>query len=558
MISNLKIRNYALIENLEIGFRSGYITITGETGAGKSILMGALSLILGQRADSTVLLKKDAKCIVEGQFRVGRQHKEFFDQNDLDYDEDTFVRREILPGGKSRAFINDTPVNLQVLRELGDQLVDIHSQHQSLQLSDHIYQLNVVDYVAGHGSALNSYRQTYALYLEAKAALRLQKEEIDKISGELDFYQFQFDELSAARLKPGELEELEQEMQQLEHAEEIKLSLTGAGEALAGEGQALNLLNEALQLQKKIRAVHAPSGEFAERLQSVYIELKDIAAEMATVADKISYDPEKLQELKDRIDLLHSLLQKHRMKEVGELLELQESLNDKITAITFSDEHLKKLQKEAEQLRGQLVEMAGKLHTARAKTGTFIEKEVSAQLAQLGIPNATFRVRVDQTEVPDRNGMNDIRFLFSANKQAPPEEISKVASGGEVSRLMLTIKSLLSDFKGLPTLIFDEIDAGVSGEIAEKMGAIMKRMSGGRQVIAITHLPQVAAQGEEHFMVYKEEEEHSTVTRIRKLTSDERVTEIAKLLSGERLTDAAISNARELLYPSPAALQKKA
>lgn len=547
MISNLKIRNYALIENLEIGFRSGYITITGETGAGKSILMGALSLILGQRADTAVLLKKDAKCIVEGQFRIGRQHKDFFDAHDLDFDEDTFVRREILPGGKSRAFINDTPVNLQVLRELGDQLVDIHSQHQSLQLSDHIYQLNVVDYVAENESDLNRYRQTYELYQKAMASLHAQKEEIDKISGELDFYQFQYDELAAAKLKHGEMEMLEQEMQQLEHAEEIKLSLTASGEAVAGEGQVLHLLNEALQLQKKIREVHAPSKEFTERLQSVYIELKDIAAEMATVAEKISYDPDKLQELKDRIDLVYSLLQKHRMKDVDALLELQDALNEKITAITFSDEHLKKLQEEADQLKERLVELAGKLHTGRKKTGSFIEQKIAAQLTQLGIPNASFRVKVDLTETPDRNGMNDIRFLFSANKQAPPEEISKVASGGEISRLMLTIKSLLSDFKGLPTLIFDEIDAGVSGEIAEKMGAIMKRMSGGRQVIAITHLPQVAAQGEEHFLVYKEEERHSTITRIRKLTEKERITEIAKLLSGERLTDAALSNARELL-----------
>lgn len=556
MISNLKIRNYALIENLEIGFRSGYITITGETGAGKSILMGALSLILGQRADTTVLLKKDAKCIVEGQFRIGKHHKAFFDANDLDFDEDTFVRREILPGGKSRAFINDTPVNLQVLKELGDQLVDIHSQHQNLQLRDHIYQLNVVDYVSENGSELNAYRHTYNLYQEAMAALRNQEDEIDKISGELDYYQFQFDELAAAQLKTGELEELEQEMAQLEHAEEIKLSLAGAGEALAGEGQVLHLLNEAMQLQKKIREVHGPSAEFAERLQSVYIELKDISAEMASVAEKISYDPEKIQEVKDRIDLVYSLLQKHRMKTVDELLQLQESLNEKITAITFSDEHLEKLRREADQLLERLVEMAGKLHERRVKTGAFIEKEVAAQLTQLGIPNASFRVKVDQTETPDRNGMNDIRFLFSANKQAPPEEISKVASGGEVSRLMLTIKSLLSDFKGLPTLIFDEIDAGVSGEIAEKMGSIMKRMSGGRQVIAITHLPQVAAQGEEHFLVFKEEEEHSTVTRIRKLSPDERVTEIAKLLSGERLTDAALSNAKELLKPVIAAVQK--
>ncbi len=547
MISNLKIRNYALIESLEIGFISGYITITGETGAGKSILMGALSIILGQRADTSVLLKKDEKCIVEGQFVIGKRHRSFFDKHDLDFETETLLRREILPGGKSRAFINDTPVQLSVLKELGDQLVDIHSQHQSLRLSDHIYQLNVVDYVSENDRELDEYRRIYDTYLVKKAALTEQLEEIEKISGELDFYQYQYDELSKTDLKPSELEELERESTQLEHAEEIKLSLTGAGEALSGEGQALNLLNEAVTLQKRSAEVHPPSAEFAKRLESAYIELKDIAAEMDALAERIEHDPGRLQQTRERIDLIYSLLQKHRLKEVEELIALREELNGKITAIAFSDEHLKKMGAELEEIRTSLQERAKKLHATRVKTGSFIEKKIAEQLKQLGIPNAVFLVKVDPTGEPARNGMSDVRFLFSANKQAPPEEISKVASGGEISRLMLTIKSLMSDYKGLPTLIFDEIDAGVSGEIAEKMGAIMKRMSGGRQVIAITHLPQVASQGEEHFLVYKEEEERSTVTHIRKLSADERVTEIAKLLSGERLSEAAISNARELL-----------
>jgi DNA repair protein RecN (Recombination protein N) len=547
MISNLKIRNYALIESLEIGFISGYITITGETGAGKSILMGALSLILGQRADTAVLLKKSEKCVVEGQFAIGNKYLPFFEEHDLDFETETLLRREILPGGKSRAFINDTPVPLSVLKELGDQLVDIHSQHKSLRLSDHIYQMNVVDHVSENGRLLGAYRKVYDAYVSKKAALKQQREEIEKISGELDFYQYQFDELSKAALKPSELEELEQESTQLEHAEEIKLSLTGAGDALSGDGQVLNLLNEAVALQKKSGQVHPPSAEFAKRLESAYIELKDIAAEMLATAERIEYDPDKLQQSKERIDLIYSLLQKHRMKEVGELIALREQLNEKITAITFSDEHLTKLEDELHTIREELQQRAGKLHEVREKSGRFIEKKVAEQLMQLGIPNATFVVKVDRTSEPDRNGMSDVRFLFSANKQAPAEEISRVASGGEISRLMLSIKSLMSDFKGLPTLIFDEIDAGVSGEIAEKMGVIMKRMSGGRQVIAITHLPQVASQGEEHFLVYKDDEGNSTVTHIRKLSADERVVEIAKLLSGEKLTEAAISNARELL-----------
>ncbi|MCA1746383.1 MAG: AAA family ATPase, partial [Bacteroidales bacterium] len=329
MISNLKIRNYALIESLEIGFISGYITITGETGAGKSILMGALSLILGQRADTSVLLKKDEKCIVEGQFAIGKRHQSFFDAHDLDFESETLLRREILPGGKSRAFINDTPVQLAVLKELGDQLVDIHSQHQSLRLSDHMYQLNVVDYVSENDRELGEYRRIYDTYLVKMAALNEQREEIEKISGELDFYRYQYDELSKAALKPAELAELEQESTQLEHAEEIKLSLTGAGETLSGEGQALNLLNEAVALQKRSAPVHPPSAEFAQRLESAYIELKDIATEMDALAERIEHDPGRLQQTRERIDLIYSLLQKHRLKEVEELIALREALNGK-------------------------------------------------------------------------------------------------------------------------------------------------------------------------------------------------------------------------------------
>jgi len=547
MISNLKIRNYALIENLEIGFHSGYITITGETGAGKSILMGALSLILGQRADTAVLLKKNEKCIVEGQFRINDSYGKFFSENDLDFESDTLLRREILPGGKSRAFINDTPVTLNVLKELGDQLVDIHSQHQHLQLSDHQYQLQVVDYVGNNRDALREYQEIYSDFLHRQAERSQLKEEIDKISGELDFLQFQFDELEKANLKEGELDELENEINQLEHAEEIKLSLTNSVEAVSGEGQILSLLAEAQNLQKRIREIHSPSAEFYERLESVRIELKDLSEEMNGRSEKMEYDPDKLQALRDRVDMINGLLQKHRVKELGDLIQLKESLNEKLSILSFSDESLIKIDKEIASLDQNLRDRAAKMHIAREKAGKYIEGQIASQLGQLGIPNATFIVRIDKLAEPGRQGMNDVRFLFSANKQAPPEEISKVASGGEKSRLMLTIKSLLSDYKGLPTLIFDEIDSGVSGEIAEKMGSLMKKMSGGRQVIAITHLPQVASLGEEHFLVYKEEEERSTVTRIRKLSRDERITEIAKLLSGEKLTEAAISNAKELL-----------
>lgn len=547
MISHLKIRNYALIKELEIGFDPGYITITGETGAGKSILMGALALILGQRADTSVLLKKDEKCIVEGQFTIGNQHTPFFEEHDLDFDPETLLRREILPGGKSRAFINDTPVTLSVLKSLGDQLVDIHSQHQSLHLKDHLYQLSVIDHVGRLNETLKGYQELYYRYSASRAELARQREAIEKISGELDYYQFQYDELTAAELKADEMEALEQDAAALEHAEEIKYALTVTGEALSGEGQVLQMLNEGLQVLKKSGKIHAPSAAFFGRIESSYIELKDAADEMHSAAEKIAHDPERLNQVKERIDLIYSLLQKHRKQDVGELIALREALNEKITAITFSDEHLKKLGEETGLMLKELHARAGELHASREKAGKYVEKKIVTQLRELGIPHADFRVRVERTEEPGRHGMDDVRFLFSANRQAPAEEISRVASGGEVSRLMLSIKSLLSDFKGLPTLIFDEIDAGVSGEIAEKMGSIMKRMSGGRQVIAITHLPQVASQGNEHFLVYKEQETHANVTHIRKLTKEERITEIAKLLSGEKLTAAAISNARELL-----------
>lgn len=547
MIQYLKIRNYALIENLEIGFQSGYITITGETGAGKSILMGALSLILGQRADTSVLLNKEKKCIVEGQFFIDGHHQDFFGKYDLDFDPETLLRREILPGGKSRAFINDTPVNLNILKTLGDQLVDIHSQHQNLQLKDHSYQLQVLDYVSENNGLLEEYAGIYDFYLQKKAQYKALEAESQLLKNELDFFQFQFNELDEANLQEDELANLESEMNELEHAEDIKGAFIAAADGISGDERILAGLNEAIQQLRKSARIHKASADFADRLESAYIELKDAANELISFADRIEYDPGKLQQNRDRLDLIYSLLQKHRLKELSELIARREELNEKITRITFSDEHLEKIGKEIRDSELELKKRGQVLHDKRVKTGKYVETQISSQLTQLGIPNASFRVQVDSKEEPDKSGFSDVRFLFSANKQSPPEEISRVASGGEVSRLMLTIKSLLSDYKGLPTLIFDEIDAGVSGEIAEKMGQIMRKMSTGRQVIAITHLPQVASLGEEHFLVYKEDELQSTVTHIRKLNQQERITEIAKLLSGEKLTDAAISNARELL-----------
>jgi len=547
MIRNLKIRNYALIEQLEIDFIPGFITITGETGAGKSILMGALSLILGQRADTGVLMNKQQKCIVEGEFSIDGKFKQFFEINDLDFEDLTLIRREILPGGKSRAFINDTPVVLSILKDLGNQLVDVHSQHQNLQLSDYIYQMEVVDHVCGNEKNLITYRKHFSAYSETVLEYKKLKSGIDSLKGELDFYEFQFTELESAKLLDGELEQLESELSTLEHAEEIKSSLVTSYQLLLGEEKSLSLINEALNLQKKISEFHPPSTSLSDRLKTVHIELKDIAVEMESIASYTEFDPARLNQTRERIDLLHSLLQKHKLKSVAELINLRNELENKISEITFSDENLEKLNKKILELKEKVEASAEKVHIARNSSGFQIEKKIVGMLQLLGIPNPAFKVKVVKTEVPDENGMDDVSFLFSANKQAPAEEISKVASGGEISRLMLCIKSLLSDYKGLPTLIFDEIDSGVSGEVAEKVGAIMKEMSGGRQVIAITHLPQVASQGDSHFLVYKEEKELATNTKISVLTEEERVQEIAKLLSGEEVTGAALSNARELL-----------
>lgn len=547
MISKLKISNYALIDKLEIDLVPGFVTITGETGAGKSILMGALSLILGQRADTGVMLNKEQKCIVEGEFTIDKGFKAFFEKNDLDYEESSLIRREILPGGKSRAFINDTPVVLAVLKDLGDQLVDVHSQHQNLQLSDNVYQMDVLDHVAGNENMINEYRSIFRAYTEKQQQYNTLKNEMEGLRNELDFYEYQFRELDSAKLEKEELGALEAEINTLEHAEEIKSSLVESHRALIGDGQILTLMSEVLNLQKRIVRFHAPSEVFSSRLESVYIELKDIAREMESIAGDTEHDPGRLNQARERIDLLYSLMQKHKVREVDELILLKKDLEEKISAINLSDETLGKLSKEISELRTDVEKQAGDLTKKREAHGDRIQKEIISMLQQLGIPNASFAVRVDRRNYADINGMDDVRFLFSANKQSPLEEISKVASGGEISRLMLCIKSLLSDHKGLPTLIFDEIDAGVSGEVAEKVGSIMNEMSAGRQVIAITHLPQVACQGNAHFLVYKEETDAASITNIRILEHDERVDEIAKLLSGEEVTEAALTNARELL-----------
>jgi DNA repair protein RecN (Recombination protein N) len=548
MIHALYIRNYVLIDQLEMQFSDGFTTITGETGAGKSILMGALSLILGSRVDTSVLKLKDSKCIVEGTFHPGEAVRNVFEENELDFEPVTTLRREISPGGKSRAFINDTPVNLPVMKEIGNRLVDIHSQHQNLQLNDHLYQLEVIDHLSCAGKELTAYQALYSAYTELTQRLQRLKTASSKMKEELDFMQYQYYELEAARLKEGEVLILEDDLQHAEHAEEIRSVFYHASELFSEESTGiLDRLKEIGGQLKKISGFSVAAKEISERLESVYIELKDLGVEVDRQAEKADIEPGKLEKIQERLDLLYSLMQKHRVRDLEELIGIRDQLNSKLGELTLSDETIDNLTKERSHLLSGLELSAARLHQLRSEVSGEMEKNVVEQLKQLGIPNARFRVSIEQMESFGPHGQDEIRFLFSANKQVPLEEISRVASGGEVSRLMLCIKSLVSDRKGLPTLIFDEIDAGVSGEIADKVGGIMASLSRGRQVMAITHLPQVASRGSDHFVVFKEDTEDATFTRIRKLGPEERVTEIARMLSGEEVTDAALSNARVLL-----------
>ncbi len=548
MIQSIYIKNYVLIDELELQFSSGFTTITGETGAGKSILMGALSLILGQRADTSVLKSREVKCIVEGTFKPGKELAGLFDLNEVDFEETTTIRREIAPGGKSRAFINDTPVNLSQLKEIGNRLVDIHSQHQNLQLNDHLYQLEVIDHMAATREMLTKYQLTFEAYGLASQELESLKSEVSRKKEELVYMQFQYNELHSAHLKQGEMTDLEADLQRAEHAEEIKRALFHSAGLLSEETQGiLDQLKEALAKINHISNYYSPAKEMADRMDSVYIELKDLTSEVVNQAERTDIEPGKLAELRERMDLLIGLMQKHRVRDMEGLVALRDQYGKQIEDLTFSDEKIKQLEEKFSELFTAVRHQAEELHRKRLEAAEEMERAVEPQLKLLGIPNARFKASVESGENYTSSGSDEVKFLFSANKQGSLEELSRVASGGEVSRLMLCIKSLVSDRKGMPTLIFDEIDSGVSGEIADKVGSIMDRLSRGRQVMAITHLPQVASMGQDHFVVYKEDGANASYTRIRKLLPDERISEIAGMLSGEKVTEAALSNARELL-----------
>ncbi|MDN3551855.1 DNA repair protein RecN [Mucilaginibacter aquaedulcis] len=564
MLQKLTINNYALIDNLEISFGKGLNILTGETGAGKSIILGALSLILGQRAESRYFFNQQKKCVIEGLFKIGDfQLKSFFEDNDLDYEAETVLRREISADGKSRAFVNDTPVNLTALKQLGEKLIDIHSQHATLEINDPEFQLLVVDAVAKHDNLLQDYQGKFRAYRKSVAKLNELIAESDKAKADLDYFQFQFDELEKANLNADEQELLEKELYALNNAEEIKRNLFGAYYLMQeSETSALTQLREAGQQLGTLEKFDAEIEELHQRLNSTIIELKDIAAEIEVIEQRTQTNDARVEEINTRLSLIYNLQKKHRVNTNAELLEIQEDLSDKIQKVLFSDEAVEQLQKQLTTDKTELEKLAAQLTANRVKAIPAIEKQVLATLAEMGMGNSALKIEISPlsikgAEKADRdnshsgglgaNGADQIKFLFSANKGHALAEMSKVASGGELSRLMLSIKSLIAQYTALPTIIFDEIDTGVSGEVANKVGQIMEQLAGNLQVITITHLPQIASKGEFHYFVYKDDSAATTYTRIKQLDKKERVLEIAKMLSGDKPGESALQNARELL-----------
>jgi DNA repair protein RecN (Recombination protein N) len=549
MLTSLTIQNYALIQELNISFTNGLSIITGETGAGKSILLGALSLLVGQRADTGVLLDGSRKCIVEGTFKLtGYGLEELFTQFDLDFEETSVVRREISPDGKSRAFVNDTPVNISILKDLGEHLIDIHSQHQNLYLENPAFQLRVLDTFARQFDMLQKYRNTYQSFRVLQTEYQRVYDDAQKNKADLEYYQFQYDQLNQAKLMIGEQETLEEELKTLLHSEEIKSSLATTADLLSGEGNAiLSLLKEAHHHMGKLQGFYPPSVDLYQRLDSMLIEMKDVAHETQNLAEHIEFDPERTEYVKQRLDLIYSLYQKHRVSSLKELIFIRDDLKQKTDTVSNAGFKLDELKLETDKVRSNLENIASEITTNRRKVIPVIEGRVDELLKQLGIPNGIFKVDLLPTEEFSSNGKDKCRFLFSANRQGSLQELSKVASGGEMARLMLSIKAAISEAITLPTIIFDEIDAGVSGDIADKMGNVIFRMADHAQVINITHLPQIASKGNNHFLVYKHDVANKTQTNIKLLKSDERVIEIARMLSGEKLSEAAINNAKSLL-----------
>ena len=550
MLKQLYIKNFTLIDTLDMEFRSGFSVITGETGAGKSIILGAIGLLLGQRADSKSVKMGTDKCVIEAHFDLSRYGMErFFDENEIEFDaEDTIIRRELTSAGKSRAFINDTPVALSMLKELGEQLVDVHSQHQNLLLNKQDFQLNVVDIIADDAKELTDYQQTYVRYQELKKEEQRLREDIEQGRQQVDFMQFQYDELTNARLSDGEQEELEQRSETMSHSEDIKTALYEAESALSGdEGGVVSNLKKAVSALQGIEHVYPDVAELAERMNSCYIELKDAAAEVSGKMDDVDFDPAELDMVNTRLDRIYELQKKYKVERVDQLLAIQEELGRKLSNIENSDEALAEIERQVSETLKDARRKAELLTEKRRVAAGAIEKQMRERLVPLGMPNVRFEIAVEQ-EPLGRCGQDKVSFLFSANTSTPLQPVSQVASGGEIARVMLSLKAMISGAVKLPTIIFDEIDTGVSGKIAEQMARMMSEMGlCDRQVISITHLPQIAALGSTHYKVYKDETAQGTTTHMLMLNDEERVREIAQMLSGSDVSEAAIQNAKELL-----------
>lgn len=550
MLKHLYIKNYTLIDELDIEFSSGFSVITGETGAGKSIILGAIGLLLGQRADLKAIKSGADRCVIEAHFDLSRYAMEdFFKENDIDEDSsDTIIRRELTASGKSRAFINDTPVSLALMKELGEQLVDVHSQHQNLLLAKQNFQLDVVDIIAKDNQELADYQQSYREYQQIMGDLAALRQELERGQEEADFLQFQYDELSAARLVDGEQQELEARSDQMTHSEDIKQALYEAENAFtADDSNVLNMLKRTSQSLHAIERVYTEAEDLASRVESCYIELKDVANEVSTRLEGIDFDPSELESVNARLDRIYELQKKYHVSSIGELITICKTLEDRLSKIENSDETVAEMELRVEKLQNICKQKADLLTEKRTSAAKKIEDMLRKMLVPLGMPNVRFEIEISK-EMLGMNGQDKVAFLFSANTSTAMQPVSQVASGGEIARVMLSIKAMISGVVKLPTIIFDEIDTGVSGKIAEQMAQMMRDMGcQNRQVISITHLPQIAAMGSAHYKVYKEESAQGTISHMQQLSQEERITEIAKMLSGSAVSAAAIENAKQLL-----------
>jgi DNA repair protein RecN (Recombination protein N) len=549
MLKHLTIKNYALIRRLDLDLFSGLSVLTGETGAGKSIILGALGLILGNRADNKVLLDKEKKCFIEGVFDIKKYKlKPFFEKHDLDFEDVALLRREIAASGKSRAFINDTPVNLNLLRELGDKLVNIHSQNKTITLNDSNFQLAVLDSFVDHGHKLEDYKTLFFQYKKIAKTLKSIIETEEKLRADQDYFHFQFEELDKAGLKEEEQARIESELELLNNAEEIKTNLTHILQMLDNEEKGvLETLRKTENNLKSVAGFHSGLGELNERCSSCLIELKDITTEIGSIDETVHFDQERIDEINARLDLIYPLQQKHRVKTVAELIAIKNDFSAKLESISSMEGEIQKLRKEYSETEDKLKACSESISNKRKAAIPAFEKNIVEILSELGMPDARFQVEIKETEDYSNDGKDRVRFLFNANKGASLDEVAKIASGGELSRLMLSIKSLVANKNLLPTIIFDEIDMGVSGDVASKVGKIMRQMSENMQVIAITHLPQIASRGQHHYLVYKETDNAGTASIIKEIDSEDRVREIAKMLSGEKVSTIAMENARHLL-----------